>query len=277
MAGKKLHILLLLIVLVPFILTHCATSFDKKGKYHRVQGGETLQRIAKYYRVSVQDLAEWNNIENNKGLVKGMKLYLPPRPPKVWNKKLPHIKDAPEVQGEARYSAPVQTFRGKGEYVWPTQGRISSPFGIRNGRRHDGLDIAAPRGTPIVASRSGTVVFSDRLSGYGKVVIVKHPGNYFTTYAHCHKIVTKKGKKVKQGQKIALVGNTGRSTGNHLHFEIRHGQKARNPLFFLPVKKGSQAEKLKKAASKSGGSKTKTVRTPVKKKSTRRSFSKYRK
>lgn len=117
--------------------------------------------------------------------------------------------------------------------------RISSPFGYRRdpftgGRRyHKGIDMAAPTGTPVRASRNGTIVFAGRKGGYGKVVIIRHSGGeydgYTTYYAHLHRYVVRVGQKVARGAVIAYVGSTGRSTGPHLHFEVRRRGTAIDP------------------------------------------------
>jgi murein DD-endopeptidase MepM/ murein hydrolase activator NlpD len=119
-------------------------------------------------------------------------------------------------------------------FAWPVHGRLSSRFGMRKGRPHEGIDVAASRGTPIRAAESGRVIHSGRLSGYGKVVIVKHAGAYRTVYAHASRLLVRKGAFVERGQTIALVGSTGRSTGPHVHFEIRRSETPHNPLAFLP-------------------------------------------
>ncbi len=207
----------------------CATSFDAKGKYHRVQSGETIWKIASAYRVPVQDLAEMNNVQDGHKLEAGQKLYFPPRPKgRVWKK-------LPKEEQERTYSAPIETDRGR--FIWPVDGTVFSNFGIRNGRRHDGIDIAAKAGTPIRAAADGKVVFSSRLGGYGNTIIIRNSDNFFTTYAHNSRNIAKKEQNVKRGDLIANVGATGNASGAHCHFEIRHRQKARNPLFFLPVKR----------------------------------------
>lgn len=219
---------ILAIVLISLSIA-CATSFDAKGRYHRVQSRETIWKIAKAYRVHVQDLAELNNIQDGYKLEPGQKLYIPQRAKaKVWKK-------LPRAEREKIYNAPIETDRGR--FIWPVNGALMSSFGIRNGRRHDGIDISAKSGTGIMASAGGKVLFSDRLGGYGNTIIIRHDGNFFTTYAHNRQNKVKKGQTVKKGQLIAYVGGTGNATGPHCHFEIRHGQKARNPLFFLPVKR----------------------------------------
>ncbi|GBF77923.1 hypothetical protein PA598K_06505 [Paenibacillus sp. 598K] len=120
--------------------------------------------------------------------------------------------------------------------------RMNSQFGPRvdpitgkRGRMHNGVDFAAPAGTPIYAAESGVVIVAQSTSGYGNTVIIDHGGGMWTLYAHIRNggIKVKSGDKVKRGQKIAEVGTTGRSTGNHLHFEVRINEKPVNPVSYL--------------------------------------------
>ncbi len=124
-----------------------------------------------------------------------------------------------------------------GSFIWPTSGRISSYFGGRtlNGsyNYHSGLDIATSYGTNIVAADGGTVSFSGWKNSYGNIVIITHDNGTQTYYAHCSSLLVSAGQKVYRGQTIAKVGSTGNSTGNHLHFEVRIGGKAVNPLGYL--------------------------------------------
>ncbi len=123
--------------------------------------------------------------------------------------------------------------------IWPTTGWITSKFGYRRspftGQRelHKGLDISAPKGTPIYATAKGTVVKAERNHGYGKNVVVDHGNGLVTRYAHLSKYAVKKGERIQRGQLIAYVGNTGRSTGPHLHYEVRlHGVPV-NPMRYI--------------------------------------------
>ncbi len=128
-------------------------------------------------------------------------------------------------------------------YSWPlSNGNISSYFGKRRRDYHDGLDISAPRGTPIHAAKEGVVIYAARrIKGYGNMVVLKH-GNMATVYAHNSKNLVKKGDKVKQGEVIGFVGATGKATGPHVHFEIRQGQIPVDPLYYLPaIRTASQA------------------------------------
>ena len=121
-------------------------------------------------------------------------------------------------------------------HIWPTKGVITSGYGPRWGRMHRGIDIAAPVGTPIVSSAPGEVITVGWDSGgYGKFLKVRHPDGSVTLYAHNSRHLVRRGQKVEQGQKIAEMGNTGRSTGPHLHYEIRpKGKGPQDPMAFLP-------------------------------------------
>ncbi len=115
----------------------------------------------------------------------------------------------------------------------PTRGRLTSRFGWRWGRKHEGIDIAARIGTPVQAADGGKVVFSGVRGGYGKFVIIDHGNGIKTCYGHNSKLLVSKGDRVYKGQKIAEVGSTGRSTGPHLHFEVRKNNVPVNPLNYV--------------------------------------------
>lgn len=128
---------------------------------------------------------------------------------------------------------------GTGKYMWPVSGDITSYFGYRihpilkKRKYHSGLDIAASSGTPIAASDTGVVIFSARNGGYGLMVTIDHGAGISTIYAHCSRLLVKKGQKVTKGQTIARVGSTGLSTGPHLHFEVRRDGVPVNPLDYI--------------------------------------------
>ena len=117
--------------------------------------------------------------------------------------------------------------------IWPIRGPVTSEFGWRWGRMHQGIDIAASSGTPIRASASGTVIYAGWMNGYGNVVLIDH-GGLTTVYAHQSRLGSGEGQRVGQGEVIGYVGSTGRSTGPHLHFETRVNGIARNPRNYLP-------------------------------------------
>ncbi len=118
---------------------------------------------------------------------------------------------------------------GSGGCIWPTRGSVTSEYGSRWGRLHAGIDIAAPIGTPIWSAKGGTVIFAGTMNGYGNAVVIDHGNGLSTLYGHQSRIAASDGQGVSQGQVIGYVGNTGRSTGPHLHFETRYGGTARNP------------------------------------------------
>ena len=115
----------------------------------------------------------------------------------------------------------------------PVSGPVTSPFGPRGGRNHDGMDIGAPTGTPVRAAACGTVSLAGQQSGYGNIVCITHTSQFSTCYAHLSRFGTSTGAHVQQGQVIGYVGCTGNCTGPHLHFETRVGGVARNPTQYL--------------------------------------------
>lgn len=127
----------------------------------------------------------------------------------------------------------------KAPFAVPLKGsfRYTSGFGMRWGRMHKGTDFAAPHGTPIYATADGVVIHAGWQSGYGRMVKIKHEFGIETRYAHNSKLFVKKGQRVSRGQKIAAMGNTGRSTGTHLHYEVRVGGKAVNPMTYIKAAK----------------------------------------
>jgi murein DD-endopeptidase MepM/ murein hydrolase activator NlpD len=118
--------------------------------------------------------------------------------------------------------------------IWPVSGPITSPFGMRWGRLHPGIDIGVPIGTPIHAAKAGTVIYASWMSGYGNFVIIDHGGGFSTAYGHQSRLAVSVGERVAQGQVIGYSGDTGNSTGPHLHFETRVNGVPENPLNYLP-------------------------------------------
>jgi len=123
---------------------------------------------------------------------------------------------------------------GSGTFIRPTsRGSLTSRFGTRWGRAHEGIDVGLPIGSSVKASDGGKVTFSGYKNGYGYCVIVDHGGGLSTLYGHNSKLLVKAGQSVFQGQEIAKSGNTGRSTGPHLHFEVRKNGRPVNPLNYV--------------------------------------------
>jgi murein DD-endopeptidase MepM/ murein hydrolase activator NlpD len=197
------------------------------GVYHPVAAGQSLGAICKAYGADLQEVVEVNGIADPDKVQAGMLVFIP---------------DAAKVldpgTGKPNERPPgVETVGAKpvpGRILWPVEGVVTSRFGIRGGRRHDGIDIGAPVGTPIRAAADGTVLYVGEQGGYGKLVILQHPEQLITVYAHTHRNLVEESQRVRQGQVIAEVGQTGRATGPHLHFEVREATKPRNPMVFLP-------------------------------------------
>jgi len=188
---------------------------------HVVQPGETLWRISRRYGVSVESIVRANDIKNVRAIRTGTRL------------RVPGGRDStPGASVGRRESAAT---RAGLAFVWPVQGKLTSRFGSRRGRRHEGIDVSAARGTTVRAAEGGRVIHAGTgLGAYGKTIIVKHAGEYRTVYAHNHRILVKRGQFVVKGQVIAEVGSTGNATGPHLHFEVRRHDRPEDPIGHLP-------------------------------------------
>ncbi len=211
----------------------CASG-KGSGFYHEVQRGENLYRIGQRYGVPTAVLAKTNRIRDVRGIRVGTKLWIPRASSNARSVSARRAMRPGRVS-EARRLARLDLRRSSNlSFAWPVRAKITSRFGHRGGRPHEGLDLGAKRGTPIQAAEAGRVIHSGRLSAYGNAVILKHAGHYRSVYAHASKTLVTKGQFVEKGQKIALVGTSGRSTGPHLHFEIRKRESARDPMLYLP-------------------------------------------
>jgi LysM repeat protein len=214
-----------------------------KGVYHTVKKGETFWRICITYGVDQTEVARANKIKDTTSLEVGQRIWIPGAD-KVMIVKVPALNGSTassstkynysKKRSSKKSSYTPKTSTMKGTLAWPVKGSISSRFGPRNGTVHEGLDISAPDGTPVYAAEDGKVTYADELRGYGNMIILKHAGKISTIYAHNKKNLVKSGDIVRKGQKIAEVGQTGKATGNHLHFEVRIGEKPVNPEFYLP-------------------------------------------
>ncbi len=193
-----------------------------RAGYYTVRRGDTLYGIARRFHISVYSLMAANGIGSARDLRAGRVLVIPSA-----TTRIPY---ASNLQIPAHSHDPLAP-----HFMWPVaHGVVSSGFGIRNGTMHDGVDIAAPVGTPVRAAAGGVVIFAGWLHGYGRVVIVRHNPYYVTVYGHDHINYVHKGERLRRGQIIGEIGRSGRVTGPNLHFEIRRDNIARNPLAYLP-------------------------------------------
>lgn len=234
---------------------------------HKVAPGESIWRIAKRYGVSVHTVVSANRLKEKTTILPGDTLRVPDRAGIFYKpKKRENLADIArkfKVNGEtvrkangledkvvaggteiflpgAKPLPEIQYIRQK-VFAWPIKAdhRLTSGFGWRvhpitgNKAFHTGLDIGAKMRTPIYAAADGVVAYSGDGGSYGNMVILRHKNGLFTVYGHASKLIAKKGKYVKRGQKIALVGSTGASTGAHLHFEVKSPEKHVNPNIAL--------------------------------------------
>ena len=211
----------------------CVHSPRGSGVVHIVRPGENIFRIARYYEVSVSAIVDANRIRDERSVQIGERLWIPEaRRPQPAFALVPPPGSAGDARRRARNDA-IQN--GNLSFGWPVRGRLTARFGPRNGRRHQGIDIAAKPGTAIHASESGRVIYSGNgLGAYGNVVIIRHGKHYASVYAHNRKNRVRKGTFVDKGGVIGEVGETGNATGPHLHFEVRRDDRARDPLHYLP-------------------------------------------
>lgn len=209
----------LLVNLILFVLIGSCSSM-RSGQYIYVETPSQMKKVAKTHGLSMNEIKTANP---DKSLQGREWVFIPSKV------GIAYLLNDTYV---------IEDYRslGKGRFLWPVPHfyRVSSHFGPRGRKHHDGIDIPAPRGTPITAVDQGVVVYSDNgIRGYGNMILLAHGEDVFTVYAHNRKNLVSKGDKVVKGQVIGHVGNTGRSTGPHLHFEIRVKNKVRNPAQFL--------------------------------------------
>jgi len=252
---------LLQLLLLSAALTLVGTGCAPAGVYHVVEPGQTLYRIARTYAVNETQLAKVNGITDPKRLEAGQRLYIPgatqirkvppvvlpkgplpivasPTPPPAKSTpKAPVPKAKPAVEEPALLSK-AEAIPGlppaPGTFVWPLRGQVVSGFGTGDGKAGKGIEIAAPLGTPVTAAAAGKVIYSGTIRGFGNLVILEHADNFFTVYGFNSKNLVAMDSFVGQGDRIALSGAPSGGKSPRLHFEIRKGKTAANPIFYLP-------------------------------------------
>ena len=223
-----------------------------KGRWHKVQKSDTIKSVAGRYKSDAGDIAELNDIRDDADLRSRKEVFIPLTEGKTpgghsttgtGSGKAAGGKKAAALSGGGSKGSGSQGSEKPAESTsavlkWPVNGKVTSGFGIRRGRVHEGIDISVKKGVPVKAAADGVVLYSgSELKGYGNLVILRHDNDLVTVYAHNSKNKVKEGDRVKCGQVVSLAGDTGRATAPHLHFEVRKGDKPRNPLLFLPYRK----------------------------------------
>lgn len=193
----------------------------REGLLVRLEPGEPLTELLRRHDADPVQVLRANRIDSPAQIRPGMLVFLPGVEPHAALERLAEVRER------------------ENRYLWPVHGRITSYYGRRNlglgtANFHEGIDVAAPTGTPVAAARSGTVVFAGWASGgYGYMVRIRHAGHEESYYAHLSAIHASVGQHVEQGTVIGRIGSTGLSTGPHLHFEIHKGGRAQDPLVEL--------------------------------------------
>ena len=228
---------MLILISTLFFLNTCARhkvplerpspTHGMKGVYHVVERHQTLYRICKTYGVDLKEVASLNGISDPSKIQTGQRIFIPGA--KKLLKVEIYIDDVVAEPGEKAKIA-----YKKLDFIWPVEGKINDAFEETESRRHQGIDISSPIGTPIRASNAGMVIYSNNtIKGYGNLIILRHSEEYVTVYAHNQGNLVEEGIWVEKGQIIGKVGQTGKATGPHLHFEIRKNNKPLDPFLFL--------------------------------------------
>jgi murein DD-endopeptidase MepM/ murein hydrolase activator NlpD len=201
------------------------------GSWYVLARGDTIDDIAKRAGVPAEDILEINGLARAEDAKPGKLIFVLAPPGAA---ELPSAEQG--VQATGPISRPVTVGAGA-RFAWPLANvarTVGSPFGTRGGRAHEGIDLPAPMGTPVFAVADGEVVYAGSgIRGYGNLVVLQHGGDLLTVYAHNANVFVTQGQGVRTGERIATVGQTGRATGPHLHFEVRQGQIPQDPMPYL--------------------------------------------
>ncbi len=238
----------------PYELRVGQTLATASLRQHEVRSGDTVYGVSRRYAVDLTELIRLNQISSPYRISPGQRLDLPGQavqpavavvtPPgggKPLVATVPVSKAAsrtvPAVAPpRARLAAiPKPPPRRGGKFLWPVEGRVILGFGPKKGGLHnDGINISAPRGTPVQAAENGVVAYAgNELRGFGNLLLIKHSGGWITAYAHASEILVRRGETVRRGQTIARVGSTGNVAQPQLHFEVRKGTRAVDPTRLL--------------------------------------------
>ncbi|WP_432821378.1 peptidoglycan DD-metalloendopeptidase family protein [Trichloromonas sp.] len=246
------------VVVASLFVTLLSGCSSPQGVYHPVAEGQTLYRISRTYGVEPDYLARVNGVSDPTQLRAGQLLFVPgathlkpvsstvttktplpkvapppkpaPVPPVTVSKSASHPSHPPSSRTTTKTPSPA-----KGKFIYPVKGKIVKTFGEKRGEINRGIELAAPQGAPIVSAAAGRVIYSGNgVKGYGNLIILKHDDSYYTVYGFNSKNLVPTGAFVSKGEKIALCGTPPSGGVSRLHFEIRHGKDAVNPIFYLP-------------------------------------------
>ena len=211
-----------LYLLLGFILISCSTV--KSGHYIQLKENDTIESLSKEFNIPKDKITESNQ---GKKIAPGEWVFIP-------------LKRGLLAKVNETQPFDPKIMLKTGDFLWPVpaSNTISSGFGNRWGKSHEGIDISARVGSHIVATAEGVVVYEgSEIGGYGNITVIAHRNGFFSVYAHAKSNFTHQGQRVYRGQVIAQIGMTGRTTGPHLHFEIRKNGEAIDPTNFLAINK----------------------------------------
>ncbi len=242
---------------LPFALRGAHPEPELVSVRHRVATGETMYRIAKTYGVTVDELGAANGIKAPWTLAVGQELVVPgvqqraaeespealaeadaePSRTETPRRSVPAVARREEPPSRRSVSRPASASRPRlatqGMLDWPLKGVLYGRFGKKGKEPHDGIDLAAPAGSPVKTAQEGTVLYAGEQRGYGNIAIIEHSNRLITLYAHNRELRVRTGQRVLPGQVIATVGESGKTSGPHLHFEVRLDGKPVDPLDYL--------------------------------------------
>jgi murein DD-endopeptidase MepM/ murein hydrolase activator NlpD len=250
------------LVLAGFLVLLCSpcSCALSKGVYHTVRPGQTLYSIGKVYQVDVDVLARVNHLRDRSSISAGQRLFIPGAtgvkyvPPTVktqvaggrqaTNRGIASrtskastgtTRPSGRAAGDAAKTGSARAVVLTDRFSWPVKGSVLKKFGDANGAAGKGMEIAVPSGSAVRAAAAGKVIYSgDGIKGYGNLIILKHDESFFTVYGFNRQNLVGTGGFVSRGEKIALSGTPPGGGRPRLHFEIRRGKDAVNPLHYLP-------------------------------------------
>ncbi|HHL38888.1 MAG TPA: LysM peptidoglycan-binding domain-containing protein, partial [Deltaproteobacteria bacterium] len=212
-------------ILFLLILSGCTIAYIGRGVFHEVEEGETLWGICRVYGADFREVVEINGIRDPSKLRAGRRIFIP-RATRV--KRAVAARTDAGTENRRRGGDGGKPRRPKVEgakkLLWPVRGTVVASFGSSPGMEGKGIEIRAPRGSPVAAAMDGLVVYSDdAMSGYGNIIIIKHGGGLYTVYAYNETNLVETGERVRRGEVIARVGRSAKTGDHRLHFEVRQG------------------------------------------------------
>ncbi len=233
-------------------------STSQAGGSHTVRPGETLYSLGRTYNMRPHDIAAANGLNMNHGLQIGQRITIPggggssltansaparlpqqnlaTKAPVMQTRQVQQTAELEESdQGSLSQDSTIEPVQNASGFRWPVNGRVISKFGSKpNNTRNEGINIAVPEGTAVRAAEAGVVAYAgNELKGYGELVLIRHQNGWVTAYAHNRELLVKRGDAVRRGDVIGKAGKSGSVTSPQVHFEVRQGATAVDPLKYL--------------------------------------------